>query len=511
MKIRFAFSAVISALVCVLICSCVTDQPAQRALPVEVPINKDAGRGGLLIVTVRLEGGEDLPFIVDTGASGSLIDRSLAPKLGDPIGTMLTHSWGVTKTNHAYAAPKLFLGGVPLKMTGPAIIAYDCQNEFSFARHKIMGLLGMDVLEHYCIQLDFTAGTMRFLSEGQGNKKDWGRAFPIVALNANDERPAVAGNLLGLHGPHSLIDVGCNTDGWLMTNHFQRWTNHAVPPGPGEARELHGYFAGEKYPLVSLQQNNVEADGIGLRFFARHLVTLDFPNKTLYLARNTVGPLPNPNLKTTALPALNALIANWLLEDTNAIQSGLAGIERSRATEREKTIARKLAAAWANEPKLVPVAVLSEKTQLFLGDARPESSEVGWLAPVANCIPPNAEVTSPLLDSGKIYATGLYAHSPSRYAFNLGGSWHRLRGAAGLHTAFQGKAFGVIFVIKTDGREVFRSTPVRGSNHVRYNVDVKGVQTLELVVEKAGDQNGGNWALWLEPELFREALPKGEF
>ena len=77
-----------------------------------------------------------------------------------------------------------------------------------------------------------------------------------------------------------------------------------------------------------------------------------------------------------------------------------------------------------------------------------------------------------------------------------------------MHTAFQGKAFGVIFVIKTDGQEVFRSTAVRGSNHVRYDVDVKGVQTLELVVEKAGDQNGGNWALWLEPVLYREAPPK---
>jgi hypothetical protein len=90
----------------------------------------------------------------------------------------------------------------------------------------------------------------------------------------------------------------------------------------------------------------------------------------------------------------------------------------------------------------------------------------------------------------------------------LGGRWNRLRGDAGLHTAFQGKAFGVIFVIKADGREVYRSTAVRSSNHVHYDVDVKGVMTLELVVEKAADRNGGNWAIWLEPVLFREPLPK---
>lgn len=503
MKSHTGFSATISALVCFFMCSCATDRPAPQRLPAEVPFNQEAGRGGLLIVTVQLESGEKLPFVVDTGASGSLLDTSLAPKLGKPTGTVQSHRWGVTQTNHVYNAPKLFLGGVALQMTGPAIIAYDCRKELPYARPPIMGLLGMDVLEHYCIQLDFTAGKMRFLPDEPGSKTNWGRAFPIVALNANDARPGVAENLLGWHGPHSLIDIGCNSDGWLMTNHFQRWTNHAVAPGAGEARAPHGYFAGEKYPLVSVQRNNVESDGIGLRFFARHLVTLDFPNHTLYLARKSIGPLPNPNIKATTLPALDQLIADWLLEDTNAIQSELARLEHSRATEREETIARKLAAAWANEPKIAPATAPPAQSQMFLGDARPESSEVGWLEPAANCIPLNAEITSPLLDSGKIYATGLYAHAPSRYEFNLGGKWSRLRGAAGLHTAFQGRAFGVLFVIKADGREVFRSPAVRGAKPVRYDVDMTGVKTLELVVEKAGAQNGGNWALWLEPALLR--------
>ena len=107
-----------------------------------------------------------------------------------------------------------------------------------------------------------------------------------------------------------------------------------------------------------------------------------------------------------------------------------------------------------------------------LGDARPELAEVGWLKPAANRIPLNDEIESPLLDSGKIYATGLFAHAPSRYVYNLGGKWKTLRGEAGLHTAFQPFAFGVVFVIKADGKEVFHSSVIRGSNHVRYDVDV---------------------------------------
>jgi hypothetical protein len=114
-----------------------------------------------------------------------------------------------------------------------------------------------------------------------------------VALNANDPRPAVAQNLLGAQGPHSLIDSGYLMAGWLMPQYYRQWTNQAVAPAPGEARSPDGWFGGETYPQLSLQVENVESDGLGLPFLARHLVTLDFPRQTLYLKRTSVGPLPD--------------------------------------------------------------------------------------------------------------------------------------------------------------------------------------------------------------------------
>jgi hypothetical protein len=194
-----------------------------------------------------------------------------------------------------------------------------------------------------------------------------------------------------------------------------------------------------------------------------------------------------------------------LQEDVDAARKALVEIEQSGATKLEKTVARKLVAALENQPKPAPADVPPAVTELPLGDARPELAEVGWLKPAANHIPSSAEMPSPLLDSGKIYATGLSAHSPSKYVFNLGGEWKTLRGEAGLHTAFQTRALGVVYVIKTDGKEVFRSFVIRGANQARYNVDVTGVKTLELLVENAYDHNWANWSLWLDPTLFREA------
>jgi hypothetical protein len=452
---------------------------------------------------VRLESGEELPFVVDTGTSGTFFDKSLEPKLGEPRGNTVTQSWGVHKTNNLYAAPKLLLGGAPLQMPRTVATIDDFKQMSARAGLPILGMLGYDCLRHYCLQMDFAAGRMRFLDDQHADKGKWGKSFPIVALNARDRRPAVAANLFGAEGPHALLDSGYPSDGWLMPKYFEPWTNRALSASKGQARAPNGLFAGEKYPLVSLNREDVESDGIGLRFLARHLVTFDFPNHMLYLQRQSLLGRSDPRLKTSRVEALEPIITAVLQEDVGAARSALGQIERSGATDREQSIARKLLGTLENQPRSAPADAPPEVTQLPLGDAHAEVAEVGWLQPAANRIPLNGEIQSPLLDCGQVYVTGLYAHSPSRYVFNLGGKWKTLRGEAGLHTAMQGKAYGVVFVVKVDGKELFRSPGLRGQERHPYELSVAGVKELELVVEKAGERNGGNWGLWLEPTLLR--------
>jgi hypothetical protein len=99
-------------------------------------------------------------------------------------------------------------------------------------------------------------------------------------------------NLLGMQGSHSVIDTGYyDAEGWLKPEYFRQWTNEATLGTNGETHSPNGMFGGEKYPFVSLGGPDVESDGIGLRFLARHLVTLDFPRHTLYLKRTSTGPL----------------------------------------------------------------------------------------------------------------------------------------------------------------------------------------------------------------------------
>jgi len=463
-------------------------------LPAAVAINEGAGRGDLLIVPVRMERGDELPFVVDTGSSGTLLDESLERKLGKRVGTLSMQGWGKTTERPMYAAPPLYLGGARL-ITGSNIVTVDFKTFPSAGGRPIMGILGIDCLKHYCIQLDFEAGKMRFLKPDGINGARLGKAYPITY---DEGRPWVLHNgLVEGAGAYTLVDTGYQTDGAVQDLSFENtYVSERV-------------WEGRRYTELVLGNGGYV---LGLRFLARHLVTLDFPSGVMYLRQQSAGPLPGdmvPFFKTTRVEALEPLIKAVLQENAGAARSELVAIEQGGAAERTKVVAKKLAATLGNEPKPTPDSVPPQVTQLALGDAKPTIAQVGWLQPAANRIPPSKEIHSPLLDSGRVYATGLYAHSPSRYVFQLSGRWRKLRGEAGLHTAFQPYAFGVVFVIKTDGKEVFRSSIIRGTAKPKYEIDLTAVKTLELLVEQATDRNGGNWALWLDPTLFRDGKAPG--
>ena len=72
-----------------LLCSCATGNYIRSTLPPETFINRGAGRGDALLLTVCMESGEELTLGVDTGAPYTLLDSSLEPKLGGVLESQL--------------------------------------------------------------------------------------------------------------------------------------------------------------------------------------------------------------------------------------------------------------------------------------------------------------------------------------------------------------------------------------------------------------------------------------
>ena len=267
-------------------------------LPAEATMNKDAGRGNWIFVTVRLADGKGLPFVLDTGAFSTLFDRSLEPELGRRIDSGTLRVFGAAHRMGQYDAPALYMGKTPLMMTGPYIFTDNLTNLSNYAGRPVLGMIGMDILTHYCVQFDFTANKVRFLDDRHPGTDDWGTSFPLT--DVGDGCFAISENLTGPDGPGSLIDAGCTYDGWLVPGLFRQWTNQTPPLIDGQVRFPNAMLGGAVYTNVNLEglqpklfasgDSHLKLNGIGLSLLSRNLVTLDFPHKTLYLKRVSVGP-----------------------------------------------------------------------------------------------------------------------------------------------------------------------------------------------------------------------------
>ena len=133
-------------------------------------------------------------------------------------------------------------------------------------------------MKNYCIQLDFAAAKMRFFDPDDMESNDLGKAFP---LTISDNRAFVQENFVGVKGVRSQIDTGLNFDGVLTPDLYHRWTNTAPEMPAGEVRFPAAVFGGSRYTNMVLHGDGPNL--IGLAFLGRHLVTLDFPKRTMYL------------------------------------------------------------------------------------------------------------------------------------------------------------------------------------------------------------------------------------
>jgi hypothetical protein len=144
------------------------------------------------------------------------------------------------------------------------------------------------------------------------------------------------------------------------------------------------------------------------------------------------------------------------------------------------------------------LSALSEDVrQVPLASVTWASAEVGWEKPACDYVP-GAQM--PLESGEQFHETGLYAHANSSYVYDLGGNWKRFTSAYGLQNLDEGS---VVFVVKCDGKEMFRSELIKDWVEGRVEVDLSGVNKLELIVE---DGDNGKWAdcgIWFSPMLRR--------
>ncbi len=159
---------------------------------------------------------------------------------------------------------------------------------------------------------------------------------------------------------------------------------------------------------------------------------------------------------------------------------------------------RQLQALLTAVPGPAPAELPADTSAAWLSDLRPERVRVGWGAPTTNRTPDDNQPL--LLFCDRLYAKGLFAHAPSFHTYRLGGGWTTFTSTVAVLDDHAGT---VRFVVRGDGRELFHSEVLSGETAAAVRVDVRGVQTLELLTDDGDDGNGSDWGAWLEPRLER--------
>ncbi len=202
----------------------------------------------------------------------------------------------------------------------------------------------------------------------------------------------------------------------------------------------------------------------------------------------------SPTLLNKAIDAYQASDREGMLAAIDMLENRYGHIQ----TVKKKTASlRRLAEPIKLESaKAIPDSV----QQIDLSTIISIHESVGWRRPMRGQTPIESDRGCFLEVGGEVFASGLYAHAPSRWAFDLGRKWKTLNFGYGLKDGFDGS---VVFIILKDGKEAFRSHIVKEHQVQRSQIDVTDTETLELIVEDGGDGTSRDWGLWLEPVLRR--------
>lgn len=286
--------------VCLLcLCSCATENSVHPILPAESSFIQNDGRENGVFVKVHLESGKELLLVVDSGRPNTILDSSLEPLLGKRLGTSTCFEplLGGPIRVGVYKAPKLYLGNTQL-MTSSRVYTYDW-HRFD---PDLMGILGMDCLRHYCIQLDFADNKLRFLDPYRLDGHYLGEGFPLTILFGLVIAHA---DCFGTGKVYFCPDTGCTVaDAMLKPRLFNRvlnkhravWTNQFTTfsgASKSAAGLSSGEFGGQTYSNLTLMEwagTWPDGDLIGLPFLARNLVTFNFPKRMMYLKQQAVLP-----------------------------------------------------------------------------------------------------------------------------------------------------------------------------------------------------------------------------
>jgi tetratricopeptide (TPR) repeat protein len=245
-------------------------------------------RAGFL-VPVRL-GGKKYLFLLDTGASWNGFDQSLG--LRKPKQTVLVNSFGGKVSLQTFDAPQATLGRFNLRTAEP-VVGTDLAKLRDISGEPIFGIVGMAFLKRHVMHLDPGQGTVFFLKSAG---PEAGTPFRLIHHQGAGTVCVVA-EIPGWGPELFKIDTGLGTFAHLRKDLYKALVKGGSIQPRGEVAgwdisgvrktrtgRLASFALGPvRHHGVKVEESQAPCNVLGLGFFARHVVTFDFPRRTMYV------------------------------------------------------------------------------------------------------------------------------------------------------------------------------------------------------------------------------------
>ncbi|HEY1380114.1 MAG TPA: aspartyl protease family protein [Gemmataceae bacterium] len=246
--------------------------------------------GDLILVPVKL-GSRKRMFVLDTGASNTVVDRQLLAGDAASVGRVLTA--GGPSYVEIFPVPDATVGSLGFKGVDK-VLGMNMAPLREASGLPIEGALGMDFLSHFVVRVDFDKGELCFLSTSDSRS---GTMIPLVDGDDASDSPHVRGSVGGIERIPFLVDTGhdITSTGDLDTATFdllKKWNDLRIL-GPAQTRGASGDRSVQKGESGVLAVGEVRVDRpvwssgsrpiLGLGFLSRYVVTFDFRKGVMYL------------------------------------------------------------------------------------------------------------------------------------------------------------------------------------------------------------------------------------
>ena len=250
-----------------------------------------------IYVPVTCRGVEHL-FLLDTGASLCVFDRSMREQLGEPIGRHYAGTMSGVEAIELYPAPPLVIGSALLDPDEQVICEDLLTAQVSLDR-RISGILGMSFLEDYALELDVDGGKARILESPVPNRVGKGQKLRLDV--APHDGPELAVDIGDTSQWVPTLDTGCSFFGGMDHVRCERALGEGLMREGGRIGTAtpHRVVTAEVVVLDSLVVGPFSHAGVGLSrgessvlglpFLYGYNTVMDFPERTICLERRFDG------------------------------------------------------------------------------------------------------------------------------------------------------------------------------------------------------------------------------